>query len=104
VISLESFAAGLQSISKPHLATGDSSRRIGPLPFLFVKISQAELGNTHGVSLQRFPNELAAESDLSIIIPDGLWRIRLATGVFCQSESDMSAGMAFMRTVWNFGM
>ena len=38
------------------------------LPFLFVKIAQAQFGHADTVGLERFPNELAAHADSRIIV------------------------------------
>src|SRR6266496_974332 len=68
VIAIEALAVSLQRRSESHFTTGHGFVSGGAFPFLLLKVAQAQLGDTDSIRLERFPNELAAHAESSIVI------------------------------------
>ncbi|HEX5397686.1 MAG TPA: hypothetical protein VFY06_01375 [Verrucomicrobiae bacterium] len=68
MIAFEPFMVGLQGVGKGHFPPRNRRLCGGALPLLFVKIAQAQLGDADSVGFERFPNQLAAHADSSIIV------------------------------------
>lgn len=68
VVDCEPLAVRFESLGEKHLPSRRGAVGGGSLPFLFVKIAQAQLGKADAVGLEGLSNQLAPHADSGIVV------------------------------------
>jgi len=68
LVACEALAVRFESLGEDHLPSRHGAVCGRALPFLFVKIAQAQFGNADAVGLEGLPNQLAPYADSGIVV------------------------------------
>ena len=68
MVAFEPFTISFERLGENHFAARNCAGCGRALPFLSLKIAQAQLGDADSVGFERLPNQLAPHADSGIIV------------------------------------